>query len=114
PASTRTRARVRPPCSSGTVFIRIGSMTWRDRGRARRSDVQGGIAGGSSGPSQTKALPSVRQAPYRLTACGRRGGEPSTPRPMPAKHDDLHGNAPDSSPTALVLVDVINDLEFEG
>ena len=33
---------------------------------------------------------------------------------MPAKHDDLHGNVPDSSPTALVLIDVINDLEFDG
>jgi nicotinamidase-related amidase len=28
--------------------------------------------------------------------------------------DDLHGNAPDQSPVALLLVDVINDLEFEG
>lgn len=33
---------------------------------------------------------------------------------MPAKHEDLHGNAPDKSRVALVLVDVINDLEFEG
>lgn len=33
---------------------------------------------------------------------------------MPAKHDDLHGNVPDRAHTALVLVDVINDLEFEG
>ena len=33
---------------------------------------------------------------------------------MPAKHEDLHGNAPDKSRLALVLVDVINDLEFEG
>jgi nicotinamidase-related amidase len=32
---------------------------------------------------------------------------------MPAKHDDLHGNVPDTSPTALLLVDVINDMEFE-
>ena len=27
---------------------------------------------------------------------------------------DLHGNAPDSSAVALLLIDVINDLEFEG
>lgn len=27
---------------------------------------------------------------------------------------DLHGNAPDESEIALVLIDVINDLEFEG
>lgn len=33
---------------------------------------------------------------------------------MPARNGDLHGNAPDSSAAALVLVDVINDLEFEG
>jgi len=32
----------------------------------------------------------------------------------PAKNRDLHGSAPDSSPVALLLVDVINDLEFEG
>jgi nicotinamidase-related amidase len=33
---------------------------------------------------------------------------------MPPKNNDLHGNAPDTSRVALVLVDVINDLEFEG
>lgn len=27
---------------------------------------------------------------------------------------DLHGNAPDHSPVALLLIDVINDLDFEG
>lgn len=32
---------------------------------------------------------------------------------MPAANPDLHGNAPDQSPVALVLVDVINDMEFE-
>jgi len=32
----------------------------------------------------------------------------------PPKNEDLHGNAPDSAPVALVLVDMINDLEFEG
>lgn len=31
---------------------------------------------------------------------------------MPAKNEDLHGNVPDSSPVALILIDVINDLEF--
>ena len=29
-------------------------------------------------------------------------------------NDDLHGNAPDSSPVALLIIDAINDLEFEG
>jgi nicotinamidase-related amidase len=33
--------------------------------------------------------------------------------PAPAKNPDLHGNVPDSSPIALVLIDVINDLEFD-
>ena len=33
---------------------------------------------------------------------------------MPAKNDDLHGNAPDKAATVLLLIDVINDLEFEG
>jgi nicotinamidase-related amidase len=33
---------------------------------------------------------------------------------MPAKNPDLHGNAPDKAASVLVLIDVINDLEFEG
>lgn len=33
---------------------------------------------------------------------------------MPPKNHDLHGMVPDSSPVALVLVDVINDMEFPG
>jgi nicotinamidase-related amidase len=32
---------------------------------------------------------------------------------MPSKNEDLHGNAPDKSPIALLLIDVINDLEFD-
>jgi nicotinamidase-related amidase len=31
-----------------------------------------------------------------------------------AKADDLHGSAPDDTAVALLLIDVINDLEFEG
>ncbi len=31
---------------------------------------------------------------------------------MPAKNSDLHGSAPDKSEIALVLIDVINDLDF--
>jgi nicotinamidase-related amidase len=31
---------------------------------------------------------------------------------MPAKNDDLHGSAPDKSDFALLLIDVINDLDF--
>ncbi|HKO62190.1 MAG TPA: isochorismatase family cysteine hydrolase [Pyrinomonadaceae bacterium] len=33
---------------------------------------------------------------------------------MPIKSEDLHGNVPDKSGTALLLIDVINDFEFEG
>jgi len=33
---------------------------------------------------------------------------------MPAKNQDLHGSVPESSAVALLLIDVINDLEFEG
>src|SRR5688572_22751821 len=32
---------------------------------------------------------------------------------MPRRNSDLHGNAPDKSDVALLLIDVINDLEFE-
>lgn len=31
---------------------------------------------------------------------------------MPIKNEDLHGNAPDKSDVALLLIDVINDLDF--
>src|SRR3954451_9017500 len=31
---------------------------------------------------------------------------------MPGKNPDLHGSAPDKSVTALLLIDVINDLDF--
>jgi nicotinamidase-related amidase len=33
---------------------------------------------------------------------------------MPAKNEDLHGNVPDKADIALLLIDVINDLEFES
>jgi nicotinamidase-related amidase len=32
----------------------------------------------------------------------------------PAKNEDLHGNVPDTSPVALLIVDMINDLEWPG
>jgi nicotinamidase-related amidase len=34
--------------------------------------------------------------------------------PNPAKNEDLHGNVPDNSPVALLIVDMINDLEWPG
>ena len=33
---------------------------------------------------------------------------------MPIKSEDLHGNVPDRSGSALLLIDVINDFEFDG
>jgi nicotinamidase-related amidase len=33
---------------------------------------------------------------------------------VPAKNADLHGNVPENAPVALLLIDVINDLEFDG
>jgi nicotinamidase-related amidase len=33
---------------------------------------------------------------------------------MPAKNDDLHGSVPERCDIALLIVDVINDMEFEG
>jgi nicotinamidase-related amidase len=33
---------------------------------------------------------------------------------MPARNRDLHGNVPEDSSVALLLIDVINDMEFEG
>jgi nicotinamidase-related amidase len=34
--------------------------------------------------------------------------------PVPQKHPDLHGNVPDHCHVAVVLVDVLNALRFEG
>ena len=33
---------------------------------------------------------------------------------MPDKNSDLHGNVPDTCPVALLLIDVINDMEFDS
>lgn len=33
---------------------------------------------------------------------------------MPANNDDLHGNVPENAAVALLLIDVINDMEFPG
>jgi nicotinamidase-related amidase len=41
-----------------------------------------------------------------------RHGEPPCFVIMPARNPDLHGSVPDKSDTALLLIDVINDLDF--
>ncbi|MDQ1640634.1 MAG: hypothetical protein QOF62_3973 [Pyrinomonadaceae bacterium] len=46
--------------------------------------------------------------PVRLQA------KPRINQKMPVKSDDLHGNVPDNAGAALLLIDVINDFEFEG
>jgi nicotinamidase-related amidase len=33
---------------------------------------------------------------------------------VPANNEDLHGSVPENCPAALLLIDVINDMEFEG
>ena len=33
---------------------------------------------------------------------------------MPSRNQDLHGSVPEESPVALLIIDVINDLEWEG
>jgi nicotinamidase-related amidase len=33
---------------------------------------------------------------------------------MPHQNQDLHGNVPDKSDAALLIIDVLNDLEFDG
>jgi nicotinamidase-related amidase len=33
---------------------------------------------------------------------------------MPVRSEDLHGNVPDNAGAALLLIDVVNDFEFEG
>jgi nicotinamidase-related amidase len=33
---------------------------------------------------------------------------------MPVRSQDLHGNVADASPAVLLLIDVVNDFEFEG
>jgi nicotinamidase-related amidase len=43
--------------------------------------------------------------------CSRRSSDEGSGA-IPAKNDDLHGNVPDDSDVALILIDVINDFEF--
>jgi nicotinamidase-related amidase len=52
--------------------------------------------------------PRGRRGPVVVAARSVSGGGA-----MPAKNDDLHGNVPDTSAVALILIDVINDLEWE-
>src|SRR5438067_7296321 len=59
----------------------------------------------------------VNRAVSHLFPCKIRGTDfPLVDRmaKSPAKNHDLHGNAPESCPVALLLIDVINDLDFEG
>ena len=42
------------------------------------------------------------------------GAERASNRGVPANNEDLHGSVPESSSVVLLLIDVINDMEFEG
>src|SRR5688500_11212781 len=53
-----------------------------------------------------RELRSVR----RQASCFTRAGPPMT---NATRNPDLHGNAPDKSPVALILIDVINALDFD-
>src|SRR6476659_1167880 len=54
-----------------------------------------------------------RRQGTRLAGTGRRLSFRNREAPtVPSKNEDLHGNAPDKSEVALLLIDVINDLEF--
>jgi nicotinamidase-related amidase len=44
----------------------------------------------------------------------RPGGQCLKSVPAPEKNPDLHGNVPDRCEAALLLIDLINDFEFEG
>ncbi len=50
--------------------------------------------------------------PFRTMGSHPAGGAKLTGQTMPAKNEHLHGNAPDKASVALLLIDVINDLEF--
>lgn len=58
-----------------------------------------------SGRNRTVVVPLLRRS---------KTTQPPLDKAMPPKNKDLHGNAPDTSPVVLLLIDVINDLEFEG
>lgn len=45
---------------------------------------------------------------------GNKKHEPRGLTNMPVKSKDLHGNVPDTSKAALLLIDVVNDFEFSG
>jgi nicotinamidase-related amidase len=53
-------------------------------------------------------------APSQTAADPGRRDRVAVTVPRPAKKGDLHGSAPDHARVALLLIDVINDLEFEG
>ena len=61
-------------------------------------------------PGRYATAVGPEKASQALCECGGRYNELA----MPAKNADLHGNAPDKAPAVLLLIDVINDMEYEG
>ena len=64
--------------------------------------MQAGTLGGSAVHSQ------------RFDSCQSFNPHFTSPTSMPQQNEDLHGNVPDKAGAALLLIDVLNDLEFEG
>jgi nicotinamidase-related amidase len=50
----------------------------------------------------------------RINQSGRAGAAHAFGSSVPARNEDLHGSVPENCPVALLLIDVINDMEFEG
>src|SRR3954452_12183661 len=110
PLSPRTSVLARPrPAAREMLPSFRESMPRRERvetegRRARRTDVQ------DVRPAHALSAATEQAGDPTFLQTGTNEGAP----PMPDRNRDLHGNAPDHSRVALLLIDVINDLEFSG
>lgn len=73
------------------------------------SEVAGRIVSGEIRDGYTIAALMMAQLAGVIEPLGTREW-----KAVPAKNKDLDGNAPESCPVALLMIDVINDLEFRG
>src|SRR5260370_36696987 len=113
PPSTKPKPRERPVSRS---VITAADITSPKRAKAPRRpslEVENERPPTNSFTDMTLLLSSAGSIPpeYISPVCPL---QRSSTRAMPPRNDDLHGNAPADSRVALVLVDVINDLEFES
>src|SRR5688572_16701425 len=117
--------------SFAAIFSFDGSKKWM-----HRDGLTGISRSGSGAPSAsdlkndrgfriapTVTIPAGTTETARAGADGRRDeaacragrcaySRAGTPAPVPMRNPDLHGSAPDESPVALLLIDVINDMDF--